>query len=205
MNEVKLSPALELLQLAWRGVNDNKAMCSWARLNRCMQNALHLSIEAGLDFGLDDFAYISTKFRWGYWAGDSEDFYSHAVTQNSMSAIKAYEHYRNRQPFIVNGVIQWWRNADIHRNRGRLAVGSKFIWQGERITVTSFDDKDGKVIVCSYKPREHDERGYLIGSLKVGHIYKIAHKDLVKRREASPNGELLSSPQQAEGYPAEEQ
>lgn len=178
MIEKKLSPALELLYLTWYGVHENKTMWSWARLNRCMQNALHLAIEAGLEFQLDDFTYVSQKFRWGYWSGDGEDFYCHAVTENNMSAIKSFEHHRNRKPFIINDVFQWWRDTTTHRNRGRLAVGSRFMWQGERTTVTSFDDKDGKVIACSHKPREHDERGYLVGSLKIKHIFKLTHKDL---------------------------
>ena len=177
MNEVKLSPAVELLALTWRGTY-NSVLWSWARLNRCMQDALHLAIEAGLDFGLDDFAYISKHFGWGYWIGDGEGVYCHAVVANNTSAIKAFEHYRSRKPFIVNGVTQRWINMDTHRNRGRLAVGSKFIWLGEIVAVTSFDDKNGKVVVCSYKPREHDEKGYLTGSLKVEHLYKLTHKDL---------------------------
>ncbi len=182
-NEGELSRVLELLWLTWRGVNDNKAMWSWARLNRCMQDALHLAIEAGLEFGLDDFAYISQKFKWMYWAGDGEGFYCHAVSGNNISAIKSFEKHRNRKPFIVNNVIQWWQNKDTHRNRGRLAVGSTFIRQGERISITSFNDKDGNVIACSYEPREHDGKGYFFGVLKVRHIYKFTHKDLGKREE----------------------
>ena len=177
MNEVKLSPAVELLQLTWRGAH-NSSLWSWARLNRCMSDALHLAIEAGLDFRLDDFAYISKYFRWGYWVGDGEGVYCHAVVTNNMSAIKAFEHYRNRKPFIVNDVLQVWCFSSTHRNRGRLAIGSKFMWLGQGVTVTSFDDKNHRIIACTYKPREHDERGYLIGSLKVEHIYKLTHKDL---------------------------
>ncbi|GAG99541.1 unnamed protein product, partial [marine sediment metagenome] len=154
MNEVKLSPVLELLRLTWWGVHENPTMWSWARLNRCMHDALHLTIEAGLEFGLDDFAYISKKFRWGYWAGDGEGFYCHAVIENNMSAIKAYEYHSNRKSFIVNDVLQWWRCSNTSRNRGRLAIGSTFTWQGERVTVTSFDDKNSKVIACSYKQRQ---------------------------------------------------
>lgn len=179
MNEVKLSPAVELLQLTWGGSYNSK-LWSWARLNRCMYDALHLTIEAGLDFGLDDFRYISKYFKWGYWVGDAEGVYCHAVVTNNMSAIKAFEQYHNRKPFIVGDVLQVWRYQDTHRNRGRLAVGTHFTWQGARATVTSFDDKNGKVIACTYKPQERDERGYLTGVLKVEHIYKLTHKELKK-------------------------
>ncbi len=177
MNEDKLSPALALLQLTWRECH-NSVLWSWARLNRCMQTALNLTIEAGFEFGLEDFNYISKHFKWGYWIGDSEGVYCHAVLANNMPAIKAFEHYRNRKPFIVDDILQVWRHEDTHRNRGRLAVRTHFTWQGERVTVTSFDDKNSKVIACTYKPQERDERGYLTGTLKVKHIYKLTHKEL---------------------------
>ena len=182
--ETKVSPARELLLCVWYGVCDNKALWSWARLNRCMQTALHLAIEAGLKFDLDDFAYIARSFRWGHWAGDGEGFYCHAVAENSMPCIKAFEHYHMRKPFIVDDVAQWWDNHYTYRNRGRLAVNSTFTWRGERVAVTSFNDKKGELIACSYKPREKDERGYLIGSLKIKHVYKLTHKDL-KRAKAT--------------------
>lgn len=178
MEEVKLSPALELLRLTWHGVHLNKEMWSWARLNRCMQDALHLAIEAGLIFELNDFDYISTKFRWEWWSGDGEGFYCHAVVENNRSAIKAFEHHRNRKPFIVNDVTQWWLGGRTPRKRGRLAVGSKFMRRGIWLTVTRLDDKNGRVIACSYKPRKHDKHGYICESLKSEHIYRLTHKDL---------------------------
>lgn len=178
MDKTKLSLALELLEITWVGVHSSTAMWSWARLNRCMQNALHLAIEAGLEFGLHDFAYISNNFNWAWWAGDGEGFYCHAVVENNRSAIKAYEYHHNRKPFIVNDVVQSWGSGCTVRGRGRLAVGSGFVWQGERVIVTSFDDKENKIIACSYKPREHNEQGYICEPLKVKHIYKITHEDL---------------------------
>lgn len=177
MEEKELSSAIKLLEITWRGAY-NSPLWSWARLNRCMYDALHLAIEAGLEFELDDFSYIDKYFRWGYWIGDGEGVYCHAVVANNMPAIKAFEHYRKRKPFIVDGVIQWWMNKDTHRNRGRLAIGSKFMWQGERVTVTSFVGRGERITACTYKPQQRDDRGYFIGSLKVEHIYKLTHKDL---------------------------
>ena len=187
MNEIKLSPVLELLRLTWHGIHINKAMWSWARLNRCMQDALHLAIKAGLVFGLDDFDFISKNFRWGYWAGNGEGYYCHAVSENNISAIKAYEHYRNRKPFIVNNVDQRWLGSFTPRKRGRLTIGSTCVWLGERITVTSFDDKNKNIIACSYKPQKCDERGYICEPLKVAHIYKLTHKDF-KNSKGKENG-----------------
>ncbi|KKM62861.1 hypothetical protein LCGC14_1517360 [marine sediment metagenome] len=167
----KMSPALEILHLTWYGVHENASLWSWARLNRCMHTALDLAIEAGFEFGLDDFYEIAGTYRWGWWAGDGEGFYSHAVNANNMSAIKAYEHYRGRKPFITNNVSQ-----PAARQRGRLAIGTHFTWLGEQVAVTSFDDKTKVVVACSYKDRPPRPADWT--RLEVKHIYKLTHKEL---------------------------
>jgi hypothetical protein len=151
-----------------------------------MQDALHLAIEGGLKFEIDDIAYIADYFSWGYWASDGEGFYSHTVVANNVSAIHALEHYFNRKPFIVDNVSQSWvGNYNFtERTRGRLAVYARFSWKGERVTVTSFNDKQGYVVACSYKDHKRDKDGYFTGALKVKHLYKITHKDLHEHRKA---------------------
>lgn len=173
------SQVIQFLDLVWNGVNHNKTNFSWVRLNDSMRRGLHLAIISQLKFDIDDFDYISKHYRWGYWASDGEQFYFRAILENNVSAIKSIEKHWNRKPFITDNVsLQKGSMGHSERKRCRLCVGAEFYWNGERVTVTSFKDKEALVIACSYTPYEADDRGYFTKGHDVKHIYKISHKDL---------------------------
>lgn len=172
--ETNKSTVIRTLDLVWDAVHRSNTW-SWLRLNSCMHKALKLAIISGMKFEAGDLGYISQEFRWGWWCGDGEHYYTLAVAENNMSAIHALKTHWGRKPFITDNVHPAGAQP---RQRGRLACATQFYWNGEMVTVTSFNEHEGIVIACTYKPYELDERGYCTGPRKVAHIYKISHKEL---------------------------
>jgi hypothetical protein len=127
-----------------------------------MHTTLLLAIIAFFKFELEDFKYINDKFRWGFWSGDGEVFYSKAVEAGNMSACKSFEYYRGRKPFLTNNIH--------NRKRDRICVDTWLTWNKEHVKVTSFSDDNSYFVACHY-PIQADNR-------KPDHIYKITHKDL---------------------------
>jgi len=164
------SKVIQLLDLVWKGVAENKSMWSYRRLNGSMDDGLRLAIYSGMSFDIDDINVIEGKFDCGWWGGDKESYYSLAVECGNTSAAKALEKHYKRNPFFVNDVND--------RKRDRVCIGSKFKWNGDLVYVTSFKDNEGLVIACSYTPYIPDDRGYMTGGHKVKSIYKITHEDL---------------------------
>jgi hypothetical protein len=184
-----LSAALQLLELVWGEMPWKKN--SYRTINTSMHMTLDLALTSGLAFGLDDFAYMSKHFRLGYWCGELEMFYAAAVERKHMSAIKAYEHYRDRKPYIFPITVN--RKTVLVR----LASGTKFRWRDHNVTVTSFKDDGPYLIACSYTWTEGDTcptchvcRGS--STKKVQHMFQIDHQDLkdernrLKRLAATP-------------------
>ena len=190
MDEVKLSDAMILLTHFWKCALRARPF-SDRRFSATLHDALDLAIKGGLTFDKDDCSKFKDEFALGagyfkeQFLSFNDNFYTKAIIASNISACHSFEHFRNRKPFIVNivdhpfdllqGMPGKW---DITRPRDRLGLGSKFTWQGEKVTVTSFDDKNAKIVSCSYKPLEIDEHGFQKGTLKVKHIYKLSHKDL---------------------------
>ena len=168
------SPAIQLLIDVWDGVHKSKGW-SWRTLNSCMHSALHLAIKAGLRFEPEDFDYISQHLRWEYWAGAGEEFYGHAISVNNMSAVHSYELHWHRKPFIFHTVEMPNYTTGVNRQDCRLCVGCRFMWNQELVTLTSFNDKDGTIVACSYKQDGKPDR-------TVEHVYKITHKHLKEER-----------------------
>ena len=197
MNEVKLSDAMVLLTHMWNRGRRVKPF-SEARFRAIMHDALELAVIGGLKFDIDDCSKFHDAFSWGagYYKEQllsfDEHSYTLAIVASNTSALHSFENYHTRKPFIANLVdhnYQMLRSMlgrwDITRLRDRLGIGSKFTWRGEQVTVTSFDDKNGRIICCSYKPQEREapcpncnRGGWAIGTLKVTHIYKLNQKDL---------------------------
>ncbi len=196
-NQVELSQAMTLLEHVWKCSRRVKPF-SEARFRATLHDALELAIIGGLKFDIDDCSRFHDVFSWGagYYKEQllsfGESSYSQAIVASNISACHSFEKYHNRKPFIVDQVDHNYHRLrsmlgrwDITRPRYRLGVGSKFVWQGKKVTVTSFDDKNGKIIACSYKPRERETsclscgRGeWEIGTLKVEHIFKLIRKEL---------------------------
>ncbi len=142
------SPVIRLLETVWHST----AKGSWQRLNSSMSTALYLAIRAGFRFGLDDFSTISNRYRWGYWCGDGEGFYSAACGKDpNVSAARAYESFRARPAFILNGA--------------RLGIGDMLRWgdgadgwkDGEAAKITSFTGDS--FVACTYaEPGAYNEK-----------------------------------------------
>lgn len=172
----KDSTAIQFLQFVWDHVQETTAH-SWLKLNHAMHDTLRLAVKSGMSFGLTDWQEIATRFRSGYWVGaDSEWFYTLAVIYRHTEAYQTYEHARERKPFIVRGAYINTNTGDGPAGIGlaRLVVGAQFIWQNERVTVTSFNDAAATFTACSYT-----------NDRKVLCRYKISHADLAAARKAT--------------------
>jgi len=191
-----LSAPIQLLSLVWKH-NREATGFSWLKLNHSMRQALFLALHSGMIFAPDDFDYMVGEFRLGRWMRDLEHFYEQTVLYRNASAWHAVETFLGRKPFIMPGASIDSRTGDGPCGNGlaRLVVGAKFKWNGELVTVTSFDDKAGTFTACSYK-RDGDEK--ICGScgnvtswpkMKIDHRYTISHEDLkaarAKKKEAA--------------------
>ncbi len=170
------SPVVEFLQCVWTHEGKADGSRSWRRLNSALHTTLATAIVSGFKFSIGDFEIISKRFNSGYWSGDGEGFYARACASvdwpenphgPNISACIAYEAYRQRPAFILED-----RNG-----RRRLAVGSRFRWNGQDVRVTSI--KSAEVVACSYKgntdERKIDKR-YNIGFSEIAEVSKAWRK-----------------------------
>lgn len=151
------SPALHFLDVAWQ----NKCVAiahSWRRINQGLRRTLYVAIELGLSFDVQDFCTIAERYRPGYWIGDGENAYTLAVCMRNVSACKAFEHWKQRPPFIGDDVS----GSEYQSKRSRLAKGLWFKYGGRELRVTSFAADGSHLVACDYKPREHDGWGRTI-------------------------------------------
>jgi len=146
--EPEHSPAWRLLAHVWKHCPYHGR--SWTRLNNCMAAALRLAVRAGMDFAVGDFAGFDDAFRWYRWRCEGgEHFYAMAIEEYNASAIKSFEAWKDRGPFIADDVCR-----DGHTfTRSRLAVGFSFAWKGKEVTVTSFAADGSHLRACNYEPR----------------------------------------------------
>lgn len=180
--EKELSPAAQFVSLVY---NYSKHLKRGAdnQWDGCQQDALRLAIRALLPFDEDDMAWIkkNTYFTWHAGNGDNwgEDYYSVACGAGNISAARSFEKMKGRKPFIWKWTVKHGGCIGrVERSNDRLSVGDEFICRNVKLSVTSFNDADGLIICCTYKKQERDERGYVIGPLKVEKLYKIDHKQL---------------------------
>ena len=166
---------------------------SWLRMNQGLREGLFLAVKLGLEFHENDIGEISKRFRGGYWFGDNfESFYTCAVVYGNRSAWKAYETYANRKPFIWTPARlrqTWGGGGQGINNPHRLTVGCEFVWKGEWVTVTSFNDEKCHLVAQSYS-RPEGERCESCDSQKtwpkqkILHRYTITHEDLRMEKAA---------------------
>jgi hypothetical protein len=181
------SAVIELLGLVWAH-NREATGHSWLKLNHSMREALSLALHTGMLFAADDFCTMAERFRLSYWSGDLELFYREAVLYRNASAWQAYEAFVKRRPFIFKGASCYAHTGDGPCGTGlaRLVVGAEFQWNGERVTVTSFDDYGQCLTACSYRRTENEkcprcEHCCICGKSGVTRIlrrYRITHADL---------------------------
>lgn len=187
--KVKLSPAVQLIDLVWKESFGRKKVTSWTIFNSALQDALQLAIKAGMDFDKDDFQYINANFSFSYWGGNDghmlgERYYSLAVLRKNMKAAQSFESWKFRGPFIFDDVkFEYGFNYGAPKEyaHARLAIGAGFQWNNEQVKVTSFTADGSYLVACSYKEKVKDERGFE-GTEQVKHQYKITVKDLKAER-----------------------
>ena len=189
----KNSPVVELMAHLWRESQVGTGH-SWLRLNQGLHDGLFLAIRIGLKFEENDINEIEKRFRGGYWFGcNFESFYRTAVAYGNRSAWKAYEAYTKRKPFILTPASL---RGDGGGGKGisilpRLVVGAQFTWEGESVTVTSFNDDEGYLIACAYTQGESEDceacgHQKTWPKNKMVHVHRITHEDLKLVKEGQP-------------------
>lgn len=119
---------------------------SWQRLNGALFQTLNAAITAHLSFEPGDFAALRADMNGHYWMGNSvgsvcgESFYIHAVGTRHTPACISFEQYAERPAAI-------W--AEDVKTPERLCIGSRFTWNGIKVTVTNM--RTDHLIACSYK------------------------------------------------------
>jgi len=193
MNE-SMSDAMKLIKHAWDCVLKTKPFSDY-RVTSTMHEALTLAIKAGLKFAKDDCKKIADlcELGSGYYCQQflsfDDRYYSVAVSAGNVSACQAFELHNNFKPFIMHGVdapdVNVAGKKHGTNSTNRIAVGSKFNWNNESVTVTSFAKDYSHFVACSYKPREYEKAcsscgrgGWSTGEVKVNRLYKITHDDL---------------------------
>lgn len=167
------SPAYQLVAHVYRH-SLQATSHSWTRLNTALHQALMIAIESGITFAEGDFAAIAKDFRSDKWMGTPpEGFYCVAIQVGNMSAVKSFEAWKGRMPFIVDD-RQYAR--DWTGPKQRASVGLRFYWKDEWVKVTSFNDADHTITVCSY----HDTNRY---EHKIKHRYLLTIDDIKTERK----------------------
>ena len=149
MNEDKrTSDARRVYDLIMR---DCMATTAWSleRIGRIRRESIVLVIAAGLRCEPEDFS------EWGL----DEYYYALALVENNIQACQAFEKAAKRPPFIAaradaGGAYPRFAHYASSRKNTRLAVGSRFRWQGEEVKVTSFAKDGTHLVACSYKDKE---------------------------------------------------
>lgn len=177
------SPAYELLYHMW---NHTRKRSRFA-LDGSMRRTVILAIDSGMRFGKDDFAKIARNMpRLGF---RDEGIYSQAVKSGNISACQAMEVFFKRKPFIAGFPVDLRTGSgrDAFRSNGRIAVGTRFRWDGQYVTVTSFSEDGESLVACAYKPLERENTEQVIDRMRdrkskkfcpILKRYRISRKEL---------------------------
>lgn len=147
---------------------------NWKTMNYTREKSSHvwmdlwfLLIKSGFAFKKTDLIEIRRycdESRYNpSWYGVDEGHYSVAVRCGNLTFAYAFEKLYGRTPFIGFGLDYYdcWPGYSKHNSpptMGRLVMGVKFQWQGETVSVTSFNDEKKKSLVaCAYHPVSPDD------------------------------------------------
>jgi len=189
------SPAVRLLRLAWESQGHQRGH-SWDRINHAMHDALCMAIRYGFAFKREDFVLIAKQpseggFNFGYWCGNNrhmsgEHFYSLAVRGQdrhgaNRSAALAFEHWKDRKPFLV-------RSDPKAKAPSRIAIGVGFRWYDEPVTCTSFSECGTALTACSHTREAYEtckqcHRTTSSGAERVKHRHRIGHAEIAEYHE----------------------
>ncbi len=188
---------------AVRKMFDDFAKGNWHTMNYTREKASHvwldfwyLVIKSGFAFEKTDLIdirkYCNEDSYYPPWYGVDEGHYSVAVRCGNLTFAYAYEKLYGRIPFIGIGLDydDCWPRYSKHNSpptMGRLVERVRFQWQGERASVTSFNDEKKSLVACAYGP--NTEEGY--ASSKIKKRFTITAKDfqaeMSKRRKEEKN------------------
>ncbi len=138
-----------------------------------------LLISAGFKFEKGTLVNLETMYyetdRYGpVFCDPTEDHYSLAVRSGNLSFAYAYEKLIGRIPFIGTGLsypdYPYVRAGTTSKHQGRVVEGCEFMWEDEKVKVTTFRDEEHALIACAYHPRDD---GYTPN--KVKRRVKITH------------------------------
>lgn len=150
------SPVITYLQSTYRMACSSGGH-SWQVINRAMQRALSLAIEARFPFREDDFETLCRHLPghwpnngflgWTRWMSEGgEPFYRLAIESRNLSAAIAFERWKKRKPYIFRGK--------------RLYEGARFEWEpGEWWYCNSFDT-EGQHINCGRYQSDENPMGW---------------------------------------------
>ena len=141
---------------------------TWLKVNETLRKGLSLAIESEMKFERDEIGQIYNDMKGGHWFGaDDEWILRLACTSGNASAARSYLTWKGRKRFV-------WPKRDRPGARESkldlLYEGREFPWNGETVTVTSFNDEAGTLTACSYTGG------------KVKHRYTLTPADLKAAR-----------------------
>jgi len=135
------SNVTDILNLVWRLSN----ITSYTTLNQGMRDVLINLIKLGIKFQEDDYEYIRTHYKSGYWLVVSlngkhtgECFYDMGCSEN-LSFCTSYEKSTGRVPFLLGST--------------RLHEGSEFTDKKLCYKVTGWNEDNKKINVVAYTNR----------------------------------------------------
>jgi hypothetical protein len=173
------SPGFAFIEFFYRNQGHQMGR-SRERFNGGVRECGRVAIRYGLEFHIDDFERLARSQTQSYhdtsiWRADEWEYSLACGSERgrfNKSAALSYEKWRGRKPFLV---------ADIGSTTPtRIFVGRDFVWAGARVKCTSFNDKEGTLVACSYKPRAEGEY-----ESKIDRRFTITHKDLKEAKDAS--------------------
>lgn len=139
-------------------------------LDGCIWKAWDLALDSGMEFGLGDFAVLERMVG----GLGSEHVYARVCRSGNGSAVRAWERWTGRAPWMWQG--------------GRLHVGAELPWAGRSCTVTSIHDGEGRLVACSYRERGRDEHGHERGRAKVERRFSVTREQLAAADRALKRG-----------------
>lgn len=156
------SVPFRILALTHRG-HKAKSNIAYDQVRKALLRHL---IEYDYSFAVEDFQRFDDELRLSAWLGaDHEWYYTLALNNDNLSAMRSFEAWKKRKPFILDGK--------------RLAVGSRVKWKGEDVTITSMDGD--QCIACSYEPKPDPKYA---NKRKIFHRHTITAEELQKIEKA---------------------
>lgn len=146
---------------------------SYRKLNATLRKGLLLAIESEMRFEKDDIKKIYEDFSGVFWFGtDGEDLFTAACIAGNRTAASSFLAWKGRKRFV------WPRKKSVgitqkfESKLDLLHFNRVFTWNDELVRVTSFNDEEGTVTVCSYRSSMADYNA------KILHRYTLVPGDL---------------------------